>query len=101
MLFRSVLETLHLSRQTQQQSTQLTDNICRQNRGFWREEFYRHEDPRGREYFWLTGEFVNMEPGADDTDEWALAHGWVSVVPVQTDMTDYRQLKKLGGIFGE
>ena len=75
--------------------------LCRQNRGFWREEFYRHEDPRGREYFWLTGEFVNMEPGADDTDEWALAHGWVSVVPVQTDMTDYRQLKKLGGIFGE
>lgn len=75
--------------------------LCRQNRGFWREEFYRHEDPRGREYFWLTGEFVNMEPGADDTDEWALAHGWVSVVPVQTDMTDYRQLKKLGGIFGK
>lgn len=33
--------------------------LCRQNRGFWREEFYRHEDPRGRAYFWLTGDFVN------------------------------------------
>lgn len=73
--------------------------LCRQNRGFWREEFFRHEDPRGREYFWLTGEFVNGEPDAEDTDEWALANRYVSVVPVQTDMTDYRQLKKLDAIW--
>ena len=72
--------------------------LCRQNRGFWREEFFRHEDPRGREYFWLTGEFVNGEPQAEDTDEWALAHGCVSVVPVQVDMTDYSQLKNLGKV---
>ncbi len=72
--------------------------LCRQNRGFWREEFYRHEDPRGREYFWLTGEFVNGEPGAEDTDEWALANNYVAVVPVQTDLTDYRQLKNLGNV---
>ena len=66
-----------------------------QNRGFWREEFYRHEDPRGREYFWLTGEFVNGEPEATDTDEWALTNKYVAVVPVQVDLTDYRQLKNL------
>lgn len=72
--------------------------LCRQNRGFWREEFYRHEDPRGREYFWLTGEFVNGEPESEDTDEWALSHGYVAVVPVQVDLTDYSQLKKLGEI---
>lgn len=75
--------------------------LCRQNRGFWREEFYRHEDPRGREYFWLTGAFVNGEPEAEDTDEWALAHGYVSVVPVQVDLTDYRQLKNLRFLDGE
>ena len=69
--------------------------LCRQNRGFWREEFYRHEDPRGREYFWLTGEFVNGEPEATDTDEWALANKYVAVVPVQVDLTDYRQPKNL------
>ena len=72
--------------------------LCRQNRGFWREEFYRHEDPRGRAYFWLTGDFVNGEPGAEDTDEWALAHGYVSVVPVQVDLTDYRQLAALANV---
>ncbi len=72
--------------------------LCRQNRGFWREEFFRHEDPRGREYFWLTGEFVNGEPEAEDTDEWALRNGYVSVVPVQVDLTDYRQLERLRGV---
>lgn len=70
--------------------------LCRQNRGFWREEFFRHEDPRGREYFWLTGAFVNSEPDASDTDEWAITHNYVAVVPVQVDMTDYRQKETLG-----
>lgn len=72
--------------------------LCRQNKGFWREEFFRHEDPRGREYFWLTGDFVNGEPQAEDTDEWALTHGYVSLVPIHTDLTDYRQLKNLAEI---
>ena len=72
--------------------------VARQTRGFWREEFYRHEDPRGREYFWLTGAFVNEEPEAQDTDEWALSHGYVSVVPVQVDLTDYRQLGALAEV---
>ena len=40
-----------------------------------------------------------MEPEAEDTDEWALSHGWVSVVPVQTDLTDYRRLEQLHGVF--
>ena len=75
--------------------------LCRQNRGFWREEFFRHEDPRGREYFWLTGAFVNSEPEAEDTDEWALSHGYVSVVPVQVDMTDYEQLKHMKNVLHE
>jgi 5'-nucleotidase len=69
--------------------------LCRQTRGFWREDFYARQDPHGREYFWLTGAFQNAEPEAEDTDEWALAHRYVSVVPVQTDMTVYRQLNNL------
>ena len=72
--------------------------LCRQNRGFWKEEFFRHEDPRGRAYFWLTGEFVNHESDATDTDEWALDNGYVSVVPVQTDMTDYKQMSRLENV---
>ena len=72
--------------------------LCRQTRGFWREDFYARQDPHGRDYFWLTGAFQNAEPEAEDTDEWALAHKYVAVVPVQVDMTDYRMLKSLDGV---
>ncbi len=71
---------------------------CRQTKGFWREDFYRRQDPHGRDYFWLTGKFNNAEPDAEDSDEWALAHGYVAVVPVQVDMTDYRMLSALPDI---
>lgn len=75
--------------------------ICRQTRGYWREEFYRREDPHGREYYWLTGEFMNQEPTAEDTDEWALANGYVAVVPVQVDLTDYARMQYLKRIIKE
>uniref|UniRef100_UPI00405685DD 5'/3'-nucleotidase SurE n=1 Tax=Alistipes sp. TaxID=1872444 RepID=UPI00405685DD len=69
--------------------------VSRQTRGYWREEFYKRTDPHGRDYFWLTGAFANAEPQAEDTDEWALANGYVSVVPVQVDLTAYNQLEQL------
>lgn len=69
--------------------------MCRQNKGYWREEFERREDPRGRDYYWLTGIFQNQEEGATDTDEYALENGYVSIVPIQIDMTDYSQLDKM------
>ena len=72
--------------------------LARQTRGFWKEEFYERTDPHGRNYFWLTGAFQNAEPMAEDSDEWALKHRYVSVVPVQTDMTDYGMLKSLDGV---
>ena len=67
----------------------------RQTRGFWREEFYPRTDPHGRQYFWLTGGFQNSEPAAEDSDEWALANGYVAIVPVQVDMTEYKRLEQL------
>jgi 5'-nucleotidase len=69
--------------------------ICRQNKGVWREEFDKRLDPNNREYYWLTGEFYNLEPHAEDTDEWALHHGYVSIVPVQVDLTDYKSMELL------
>lgn len=69
--------------------------ICRQNRGYWREEFQRCTNPRGEEYYWLTGVFKNTEPEATDTDEWALNNGYVSMVPVQVDLTNYAQAEEL------
>ena len=72
--------------------------ICRQAKGVWREEFEKRLDPRSGEYFWLTGYFENHENGAVDTDEWALANAYVSVVPVKVDLTDYEAMKRLKNI---
>ena len=72
--------------------------LARQTRGFWREEFFERTDPHNRKYFWLTGGFENSEPTAQDSDEWALANGYVSVVPVQVDMTAYGQMEQLKGL---
>lgn len=71
--------------------------ICRQTRGYWREEFFKREDPTGRNYYWMTGAFNNHEPEAEQSDEWALSNGYVSVVPVQTDMTAHEQIECLKG----
>jgi 5'-nucleotidase len=69
--------------------------ICRQNRGFWREEFDQRTDPQGKNYFWLTGRYHNCEPDAEDTDEWALRNNFVSVVPLQIDLTCHETKKTM------
>jgi 5'-nucleotidase len=69
--------------------------FCRQNKGYWREEFDKRTDPLGKHYFWLTGNFHNTEPEATDTDEWTLEHQYVSIVPQHTDLTCYDTLKAL------
>ncbi len=68
--------------------------ICRQARANWVEEFDKRTNPMGRDYYWLAGKFVNMDKG-EDTDEWALANGYVSVVPVQFDLTAHHTIQKL------
>ena len=73
--------------------------VCRQAQGLWREQFVCRQDPHGRDYLWLTGEFVNDEHGAEETDEWALTHGYVSVQPVQADQTDYRRMEEMRRLF--
>ncbi len=69
--------------------------VCRQNKGVWREEFDHRKDPQNRDYYWLTGEFHNLEPDAPDTDEWALKNNFISIVPVHTDLTSYEALEQL------
>lgn len=68
--------------------------ISRQARANWVEEFDKRINPQGKTYYWLTGKFVNMDKG-EDTDEWALANNYISVVPVQFDLTAHHFLQKL------
>lgn len=65
--------------------------ICRQANAKWAEDFEERKDPYKRPYYWLTGVFENYDKG-EDTDVWALNHGYVSVVPVQFDLTAHHAI---------
>jgi len=62
--------------------------ICKQAYAKYKEEFDERIDPHGKKYYWLTGEFINYD-NAEDTDVWALKNNYISVVPVQFDLTNY------------
>jgi len=68
--------------------------ICRQAKGNWVEKFDKRKSPMGKEYYWLSGEFTNLDDGTD-TDIWALENGYVSVVPCQFDLTAHHFLQDL------
>jgi len=68
--------------------------VCRQAYAKYQEEFAERKDPSGKNYYWLTGEFMNFDKGTD-TDVWALENNYVSVVPVQFDLTHYELKNKL------
>ncbi|MEO6819873.1 MAG: 5'/3'-nucleotidase SurE [Ginsengibacter sp.] len=68
--------------------------VCKQAYAKYDESFDERLDPHGKKYYWLTGEFVNYD-NAEDSDVWALKHNYVSVVPVQFDLTNYALKKEL------
>lgn len=72
---------------------------CRAARGYWTDEYQRFTDPSGKPFYWLTGKFVNSEPNATDTDEYWLDNEYISVVPVNVDMTDVKQVLPLSKRF--
>lgn len=71
--------------------------VCRQADANWVEEFDARQDPRGRNYYWLTGKFVNYDKG-EDTDEWALANRYISIVPVSHDITAHHAIATLNNM---
>jgi 5'-nucleotidase len=74
--------------------------VCRQCDGSWVETFVEGRDPSGSPYYWLSGKFVNKDKG-EDTDEWALKNGYVSIVPSMHDLTDYKSMEWMKNQFGQ
>ena len=70
--------------------------ICRQAHAKWEEEFDHRIDPRGKDYYWMVGRFVNMDKETG-SDEEALNQGYASVVPIKIDFTDYKMKEWLTG----
>ncbi len=68
--------------------------ICRQAKAYWVENFDKRQSPMGRDYYWLTGEFINEDRG-EDTDEAALGGGYISIVPTHFDLTAHHAIQQL------
>jgi 5'-nucleotidase len=68
--------------------------VCRQAKAFWDDKFDMRQDPLGKKYYWLTGQFENQDKGGD-TDIWALENNYVSVVPTQFDMTAHHAITSI------
>lgn len=68
--------------------------VCTQAYAKYEEDFDERKDPQGKKYYWLTGKFINFDK-SKGTDVWALDHNYVSVVPVQFDLTNYALKKQL------
>ncbi len=68
--------------------------ICRQANARWVEQYEERKDPRSRDYYWLTGYFEKLEE-SEETDQWAMENNYISVVPVQYDLTSHKSLDKI------
>ncbi|BAS27596.1 5'/3'-nucleotidase SurE [Limnochorda pilosa] len=62
----------------------------------YRNVFHRREDPRGRVYYWLAGEAVDLDE-RPDTDARSVREGYVSVTPLRFDLTDAARMARLRG----
>lgn len=71
--------------------------ICRMAKGTWGSEVVKCRHPRNYDYWWMVGRYTNDEPGAEDTDNWALTHGYVAVTPTQIDITAYGFMEEIRG----
>ncbi len=68
--------------------------VCRQAKAIWVEKFDERLDPHNRNYYWLTG-YLKKNENSEDTDEWALEQGYVTIVPTQIDLTAYKTIPLL------
>ena len=68
--------------------------ICRQAHAYWEDRFEIRTDQFNRTYYWLSGDFMDIDQ-SDDTDLFWIAKGYSTVVPTQFDMTHYKAIKEL------
>ena len=69
--------------------------VCRMSPGSWTNEVRKCHHPRGYDYWWMVGNYVNDEPEAEDTDRWALDNGYVAITPTRIDVTAYEAFEQL------
>ena len=73
--------------------------VCRMSYGTWDNEVTKCHHPRGYDYWWMVGRYTNDEPEAEDTDRWALDHGYVAITPTQIDLTAHSAISLIASWF--
>lgn len=68
--------------------------ITKQGKSFWDDSFEVRADPNGRDYYWLTGKMHILDKG-NDYDIVAIKNNYISITPLQYDLTDYRKYNKI------
>ena len=68
--------------------------ITRQGKSRWDDTFEVRRDPNNREYYWLTGKLDILDT-AEDTDLIAVFNKYVSITPIQFDLTNYKAIETL------
>ena len=68
--------------------------LIRHSTRAYNEEFIKKADHEGNHAFWLTGE-VELDEANRDTDLSALTDRYITVTPIQLDITGYRELDRL------
>ena len=74
--------------------------ITRLGQRVYHDELVARVDPRGRPYYWIGGDFPTGIPD-DGTDVGALHHGYISVTPIQMDMTAYQFMDALKDVVAD
>ena len=68
--------------------------VTRQGKSSWNDSFEVRRDPSKKEYYWLTGDLEVIDSGLE-ADQVAVMDNYVSVTPIQYDLTDYAMMKKM------
>ncbi|QOV88983.1 5'/3'-nucleotidase SurE [Humisphaera borealis] len=70
--------------------------VVRQCYRAWNDTYEERKDPRGKSYYWNTSVF-RLGETEDDTDVAALRDGYITITPLQFDLTHYPQLHEWQG----
>lgn len=68
--------------------------VTRQGKAVWNDTFDHRRDPNDREYYWLTGGLENVDTDLE-FDEAAVRNSYISVTPIQYDLTDYKMFEPM------
>lgn len=74
--------------------------VCHQTIGKWEEDFDKRKDPLDKDYYWMSGEFKNQDD-SKNCDIRTLENDFISIVPIQFDLTSHDSIDFLGEYFNK